>query len=220
MQIVGPHLSERGRPMCDYQTSKTYRVRQAPKRASYDRALVHSILDEGYVAHIAFVTDGLPVALPMFYVRDGDSVLLHGSRKSRLMKHLADGAPLCLTVTHLDGLVLARSAFHHSMNYRSVMVHGRAERVTGDEKARTMALITARVREGRPSGERPVNEEEAKATEMLRLPLVEVAAKVRVGGPLDDEADMTLPVWAGVIPMQLVFGEPVRDVASVSVAVA
>lgn len=206
--------------MCDYQTSKTYRVRQAPKRASYDRALVHSILDEGYVAHIAFVVDGLPVVLPMFYVREGDSVLLHGSRKSRLMKHLAEGAPLCLTVTHLDGLVLARSAFHHSMNYRSVMVHGRAERVTREEKARVMALITARVREGRPSGERPANEQEVKATEMLRLPLVEVAAKVRVGGPLDDEADMALPVWAGVIPMRLVFGEPVHDLASVPVAVA
>lgn len=206
--------------MRDYQTSKSYRVRQAPKRASYDRALVHSILDEGYVAHIAFVVDGLPVALPMFYVRDGESVLLHGSRKSRLVKHIVGGAPFCLTVTHLDGLVLARSAFHHSMNYRSVMVHGRAERVTGEEKTRAMALITARVRQGRPSGERPANEQEAKATEMLRLPLVEVAAKVRTGGPLDDEADMALPVWAGVIPMQLVFGEPVRDVASVPVAVA
>src|SRR5690554_185192 len=206
--------------MCDYQTSKTYRVRQAPKRASYDRALVHSILDEGYVAHIAFVVDGLPVALPMFYVRDGDSVLLHGSRKSRLMKHLGDGAPLCLTVTHLDGLVLARSAFHHSMNYRSVMVHGRAERVTGEEKALAMALITARVREGRSSGERPVNVQEGKATEMLRLPIIEVAAKVRTGGPVDDEEDMALPVWAGVIPMRLVFGESVRDGASAPVAVA
>jgi nitroimidazol reductase NimA-like FMN-containing flavoprotein (pyridoxamine 5'-phosphate oxidase superfamily) len=206
--------------MSDYQTSKAYRVRQAPKRASYDRALVHSILDEGYVGHLAFMADRMPVALPMFYVRDGDSVLLHGSRKSRLMTHLGEGAPLCLTVTHVDGLVLARSAYHHSMNYRSVMVHGRAERVLGEEKERAMGLIAARVREGRPSGERPVNAQEAKATEMLRLPLVEVAAKVRIGGPLDDEEDMALPVWAGVVPMQVVFGEPVRDVAPAPVAVA
>jgi nitroimidazol reductase NimA-like FMN-containing flavoprotein (pyridoxamine 5'-phosphate oxidase superfamily) len=206
--------------MSDYQTSKAYRVRQAPKRASYDRALVHSILDEGYVGHLAFMADGMPVALPMFYVRDGESVLLHGSRKSRLMQRLAGGAPLCLTVTHLDGLVLARSAFHHSMNYRSVMVHGCAKPLAGEEKARAMALITARVREGRPSGERPVNAQEAKATEMLCLPLIEVAAKVRTGGPLDDEEDMVLPVWAGVIPMQVVFGEPVRDVAPAPVAMA
>ena len=206
--------------MSDYQTSKAYRVRQAPKRASYDRALVHSILDEGYVGHLAFMADGMPVALPMFYVRDGDSVLLHGSRKSRLMTHLGDGAPLCLTVTHLDGLVLARSAYHHSMNYRSVMVHGRAERVLGEEKERAMALITARVRTGRPSGERPANAQEAKATEMLRLPLVEVAAKIRTGGPLDDEEDMDLPVWAGVVPMRVVFGEPVRDVAPAPAPVA
>lgn len=198
--------------MSDYPTKRPYRVRQATSRGSYDQATVHAILDEGYVAHIAFVTKSGPVALPMFYVRDGDSVLFHGSRGARFMKELAKGADMCFTVTHTDGLVLARSAFHHSMNYRSVMVHGRPEVVSGAAKDRAMALFTARVRDGRPGGERPPNAKELNATEVLRLPLVQVAAKVRRGGPIDDEADMSLPVWAGVVPMQMTFGAAVRDV--------
>lgn len=201
--------------MSDYRTSKPYRVRQLAKRAAYDRETVHAILDEGYLAHIGFSTEAGPVALPVFYVRDGESVLFHGSRKARFMRVLAEGAPMCFTVTHVDGLVLARSAFHHSMNYRSVMAHGRAEVLSGAEKDRAMALFTARVRVGRPGGERLANAQEAKATEVLRLPLTEVAAKVRTGGPLDDAEDMALPVWAGVIPMQMTFGEPVPDIAAV-----
>jgi len=200
--------------MSDYPTQRPYRVRQAPTRGSYDREMVHAILDAGYVAHIAFVTKSGPVALPMFYVRDGESVLFHGSRGARFLKELSEGPDMCFTVTHLDGLVLARSAFHHSMNYRSVMAHGKPELVCGPEKDRAMGLFTARVRDGRPDGERPPNVKELKATEVLRLPLVEVAAKVRSGGPLDDQEDMSLPVWAGVIPMQVTFGEAVRDVAA------
>lgn len=200
--------------MAIYRTSPAYRVRQAAKRAAYDQETVHAILDAGYVAHIAFVTEAGPVALPMFYVRDGESVLFHGSRKARLLQHLADGAPLCFTVTLLDGLVLARSAFHHSMNYRSVMAHGRAEAVIGEAKVRAMDLFTARVREGRSGGERPPNAKETKATEVLRLPLIEVAAKARSGGPIDDGEDMALPVWAGVVPMQMMFGEALRDTAA------
>lgn len=139
-------------------------------------------LDAGYLAHIAFTTEAGPVALPMFYVRDGESVLFHGSRKARFMHTLAAGAPMCFTVTHVDGLVLARSAFHHSMNYRSVMAHGRAEALSGAEKDRGMALFTARVREGRSGGERPANAQEAKTTEVLRLPLFEVAAMLELIG--------------------------------------
>ena len=201
--------------MSDYQTSEPYRVRQVPKRAAYDRETVHAILDAGYVAHVAFVANAGPVALPLFYVRDGESVLFHGSRKSRFMRLLSEGAPLCFTVTHMDGLVLARSAFHHSMNYRSVMVHGAAEAVAEADKARALDLFTARVRSGRPAEARPANAQELKATAVLRLPLVDVAAKVRTGGPLDDPEDMDLPVWAGVVPMAVTFGEPVRDIAAV-----
>ncbi|MEP2830444.1 pyridoxamine 5'-phosphate oxidase family protein [Parvibaculum sp.] len=201
--------------MSDYQTSEPFRVRQAPKRAAYDRETVHAILDAGYAAHVAFVTEAGPVALPMFYVRDGESVLVHGSRKSRFMRMLGAGLPVCLTVTHVDGLVLARSAFHHSMNYRSVMAHGVPEIVPEEEKARALDLFTRRVREGRSLEARPANAQETKATAVLRLALAEVVAKVRTGGPLDDAEDMDLPVWAGVIPMQMTFGEPVRDIAPV-----
>ncbi|PKQ03584.1 MAG: hypothetical protein CVT72_14515 [Alphaproteobacteria bacterium HGW-Alphaproteobacteria-11] len=199
--------------MSGYETSAAHRVRQVPKRAAYDRATVHGILDAGYVAHVAFMGEVGPVALPMVYVRDGDAVLIHGSRKSRLMRMIGGGAPICLTVTLIDGLVLARSAFHHSMNYRSVMAHGVAETVTEAEKPRALELFTARVRQGRPPETRPANAQELKATQVLRLPLAEVAAKVRSGGPLDDPEDMDLPVWAGVVPMQMVFGEPVRDMS-------
>ncbi len=128
---------------------------------------------------------------------------------------IGGGAPICLTVTLIDGLVLARSAFHHSMNYRSVMAHGVAETVAEAEKPRALDLFTARVRQGRPLETRLANTQELKATQVLRLPLVDVAAKVRGGGPLDDPEDMDLPVWAGVVPMQMVFGEPVRDIAVV-----
>lgn len=201
--------------MNGYKTSDPFRVRQNVKRASYDHETVHAILDAGYVAHVAFATEAGPVALPMFYVRDGESVLVHGSRKSRFMQLLSAGQPVCLTVTHMDGLVLARSAFHHSMNYRSVMAHGVPEVVAEADKARALDLFTRRVREGRALETRPANAQETKATAILRLPLVEVAAKVRTGGPLDDPEDMALPVWAGVVPMQMTFGEPVRDVAAV-----
>ena len=196
--------------MSDYQTSPQHRVRQVARRAHYDRETVHAILDEGLVAHVGFMAAGGPVSLPMFYVRDGESVLVHGSRTSRFMKTLAEGAPLCLTVTLIDGLVLARSAFHHSMNFRSVMVHGSAAPVPSAEKPRALDLFTERVEAGRSRLARAANAIELKATEILRLPLVEVAAKVRQGGPNDDAEDMGLPVWAGVVPVSQVLGVPVE----------
>lgn len=200
--------------MTDYSTAAAHRVRQVAARAHYDRQTAHAILDAGYVAHVAFVAEAGPVSLPMFYVRDGESVLVHGSRKSRLMKVLAAGADLCLTVTLLDGLVLARSAFHHSMNYRSVMVHGRGVPLPAAEKPAALALFTERVKAGRAAEVRAPNAQELKATEVLRVPLVDVAAKVRTGGPNDDAEDMALPVWAGVVPVEQRLGVPVEHRAA------
>jgi len=185
-----------------YRRTRQTKVRN-DKRADYARDTVHAILDEGYVAHVAFAADGRPVTIPIFYVRDGESLLIHGSRKTRMFTSLASGMPLCATVTHLDGLVLARSWFHHSMNYRSVMVHGAAEEVTG-EAARldAMALFMERIAPGRSDGSRPPNPQEMKATMVLRIPLEDAVAKVRTGGPNDDAEDMALPYWAGCVPLE------------------
>lgn len=179
------------------------------KRAAYDRATVHRILDAGWVAHVAFVHDGAPVVIPIFYVRDGESVLIHGSRKTRMFKTLARGVPLALCVTHLDGLVLARSWFHHSMNYRSVAVHGSAQEVM-EEPARLAALrlFMERTVPGRSDATRAPTAQEMKATMVLRIPLEECVAKVRTGGPNDDAADLDLPVWAGVVPLALTAAPP------------
>ncbi len=185
-----------------YTRTKRTKVR-VQKRADYSRETVHAILDEGYIAHVAFVHDGAPVVIPIFYVRDGDSVLIHGSRKTRMFKTLAEGTPLCVSVTLLDGLVLARSWFHHSMNYRSVTVHGEAQEVTGDD-ARTaaLALFMERIAPGRSEASRWPNKQEMKATMVLRIPLSEAVAKVRTGGPKDEDEDLDLPYWAGVVPIE------------------
>lgn len=173
------------------------------KRAHYDRETVHAILDEGYVVHLAFVDAGAPVVIPTFYVRDGDSLLIHGSRKTRMFKALAEGVPLCASVTLLDGLVMARSWFHHSMNFRSVVAHGAAHLVEGEaECVAALALFMERVAAGRSQGSRPPNAVEMKQTMVLRIPLEEVVAKVRTGGPNDDEEDLDLPYWAGCVPME------------------
>ncbi len=194
--------------MSDYETLAAHRVRQTAARAHYDRETVHAILDEGLVAHVAFLGDAGPVSLPMFYVRDGERVLVHASRKSRFMRKLCEGAPLCLTVTHIDGLVMARSAFHHSMNYRSVMVHGQGVVLPAAEKLAALDLFVERVEQGRSATTRKPNAQELKATDVLAIPLEQVVAKVRTGGPIDDAEDLALPVWAGVIPLTLVAGAP------------
>ncbi|MGV8998506.1 MAG: pyridoxamine 5'-phosphate oxidase family protein [Parvibaculaceae bacterium] len=194
--------------MSDYQTEAAHRVRQTAARARYDHETVHAILDAGLVAHVAFMSDMGPVSLPMFYVRDGERVLVHASRKSRFMRVLAEGAPLCLTVTLVDGLVMARSAFHHSMNYRSVMVHGQARVLPSEQKSAALDLFVERVEKGRSAHVRAPNIQEMKATDVLAIPLEQVVAKVRDGGPNDDPEDMDLPVWAGVIPLVQQAGEP------------
>jgi nitroimidazol reductase NimA-like FMN-containing flavoprotein (pyridoxamine 5'-phosphate oxidase superfamily) len=190
------------------QTDRT-RVRRLPQRATYDVDTVHAILDAGLVCTVSFVEDGRPVTIPTAYARVGDALVFHGSAKSRTLLAAAGGAELCVTVTHLDGLVLARSAFHHSVNYRSVVIFGVAAAVT--EPERKLALLRAfveRLYPGHWNATRPPNDQELKGTLVLELPLGEVVAKVRAGGPLDDADDMSLPVWAGVVPLRLVPGTP------------
>jgi nitroimidazol reductase NimA-like FMN-containing flavoprotein (pyridoxamine 5'-phosphate oxidase superfamily) len=185
------------------------RVRRLPERGSRERALVHAILDEGLVGHVGFATERGPVVIPMLYARDGERLYLHGSPASRLLRTLSRGVPVCVTVTHVDGLVLARSAFHHSMNYRSAVVFGTARELADlAEKRRALAAIVEHVVPGRSPDTRPPSEFEEKYTRVLALEIEEASAKVRAGGPKDDEADLALPHWAGVIPLHLVAGAP------------
>lgn len=183
------------------------------ERASYDREQVHSILDEAYVCHLGFVRDGAPVVLPTLFGRVGERLYVHGSTGSRPLR-AADGSDeglaVCLTVTHVDGLVLARSAFHHSLNYRSVVVHGMAHTVT-DPEERHVALdaIVEQVVPGRSKDSRPADEKELAATAVIRLDLREVSAKIRTGGPNDDARDLALPHWAGVVPLAPGYATPV-----------
>ncbi|MEU6140878.1 pyridoxamine 5'-phosphate oxidase family protein [Streptomyces sp. NPDC047081] len=195
-------------------TDRTVPTR-SPDRASYDRELVHSILDEGYVCHLGFVRDGAPVVLPTLYGRVGDRLYVHGSTGSRPLRMTgkADpGLPVCLTVTHVDGLILARSAFHHSINYRSVVVHGIAYDVTDPEEKRTaLDALVDHVVPGRAADSRPANKKELAATAVIRLDLNEVSAKLRTGGVNDEPEDLALPHWAGVVPLRKGYETPVAD---------
>jgi uncharacterized protein len=188
------------------------KVRRRAGRGRYGRAAINTILDEGLVGHAALVADGQPYAIPMLYARDGDVLYLHGSPLSRLVSGLAEGVPMCFTVTLLDGLVLARSAFHHSVNYRSVVVLGRG-RALPEPEAKHAALrrIVEHVAPGRSDDARGPSDGELKATEVVMLPLDEASAKVRTGGPVDASEDYALPVWAGQVPLRLVTGEPLTD---------
>ncbi|MEU9336260.1 pyridoxamine 5'-phosphate oxidase family protein [Streptomyces sp. NPDC048290] len=195
-------------------TDRTVPTRSA-ERASYDKPLVHAILDEGYVCHLGFVRDGAPVVLPTLYGRVGDRLYVHGSTGSRplRMTGTADpGLPVCLTVTHVDGLVLARSAFHHSINYRSVVVHGVARDVTDpDEKCAALDALVDHVVPGRAADSRPANRKELAATAVIYLDLDEVSAKLRTGGVNDEPEDLDLPHWAGVVPLRKGYGTPLPD---------
>jgi nitroimidazol reductase NimA-like FMN-containing flavoprotein (pyridoxamine 5'-phosphate oxidase superfamily) len=189
------------------------RVRRLPKRGAYDRPTIDAILDEALVAHLAFTgEEGQPYAIPTLQARVGDEVWVHGSAASRTLRILGAGAPACLTVTLIDGLVLARSIFNHSMNYRSVVVLGETRAVTDpDEKRAALAAFAERIAPNRWAEARPPTSQELKATSILALPLDEASAKVRTGPPVDEDADHSLEVWAGVVPMRLVRGEPVPD---------
>jgi nitroimidazol reductase NimA-like FMN-containing flavoprotein (pyridoxamine 5'-phosphate oxidase superfamily) len=185
-------------------------VRRLPGRAAYDRALIHAILDEGLVCHVGFVADGRPFVIPTIHVRVGDRLYLHGSPASRMLKAMAGGVDVCVTVTLVDGLVLARSAFHHSMNYRSVVLFGVACAVDDpNEKVRILQVLAEHLVPGRWRDVRGPTPGELKATSVLSLPIDEASAKVRTGHPVDDEDDYALPVWAGVLPLTLEAGQPI-----------
>jgi nitroimidazol reductase NimA-like FMN-containing flavoprotein (pyridoxamine 5'-phosphate oxidase superfamily) len=187
-------------------------VKRLPKRGVYDKAQVHAILDEGLICHIGFAHDGQTYVIPTGYVRVDDRIYIHGSPASRMLGMLKQGIDMCLTVTLLDGLVLARSAFHHSMNYRSVVVLGKAQLVTDSvEKVRALQAFVDHVVPGRWDEARQPTAKELQGTYVLSLALNEVSAKVRSGPPIDDEEDYELPIWAGVVPLRMESGEPVAD---------
>jgi uncharacterized protein len=192
-------------------TSRT-RVLRHPERAVYDRELVYSILDEGYICHVGFVAGGQPFVIPTAYGRAGDRIYIHGSAASRMLRSLTGGIDVCVTVTLVDGLVVARAAFRNSINYRSVVILGKARLVTEPgEKEQALRCLTNHVQPGRWEQVRPPTEKEMLATSALVLPLEEVSAKVRSGPPLDAEEDYALPVWAGILPLRTTLGEPIAE---------
>jgi nitroimidazol reductase NimA-like FMN-containing flavoprotein (pyridoxamine 5'-phosphate oxidase superfamily) len=187
-------------------------LKRLPQRGSYDHEVVYRILDEGFICHLGFAVDGQPFVIPTAYGRVGDTLYLHGSAASRAMRGLSGGIPVCVTVTLVDGLVLARSAFHHSINYRSVVILGAATMVAAaEEKMTALRAFTEHVIPGRWDDVREPNEQELKGTSVLALPLLEVSAKIRTGPPKDDEEDMAIPVWAGELPLRITAGSPVDD---------
>jgi len=188
------------------------RVRRLPARGAHDRVTVHAILDAGFVCHVGFVADGQPYVIPTGYARADDTLYLHGSTASRLVRTLAAGIDVCVTVTLIDGFVLARSAFHHSLNYRSVVVLGHARLVSGaEEKMEALRRFTNHIASGRFEEARAPNEQELKGTAVLALDLEEASAKIRSGPPLDDAEDLAVKIWAGVVPLRQTVGEPQPD---------
>jgi nitroimidazol reductase NimA-like FMN-containing flavoprotein (pyridoxamine 5'-phosphate oxidase superfamily) len=193
------------------QTERTT-LKRLPKRGVYDREIVYGILDEGFICHVGFSVDGQPFVIPTGYARVDDQLYIHGSQVSRMLRTLSEGIDVCVTVTLVDGLVLARSAFHHSINYRSVVIFGNATLV--DDRATKLAALFAfseHVIRGRWNDVREPTEQELKATTVLSLPLAEASAKVRSGPPIDDEEDYALDVWAGVLPLKTFAGAPIKD---------
>jgi nitroimidazol reductase NimA-like FMN-containing flavoprotein (pyridoxamine 5'-phosphate oxidase superfamily) len=188
------------------------RVIREPQRAVYDREVIYKILDEGFVCHVGFASDGLPFVIPTMYARAGDAIYFHGSAASRMLRGAGAGIPVCITVTLTDGLVLARSVFNHSMNYRSVVALGKATAVeAAEEKLAALRAFTEKILPGRWKDARQPNEKELKATSILRLALTEVSAKIRSGPVEDDAPDYELAVWAGIVPLRQVVGAPERD---------
>src|SRR5881296_2697952 len=193
------------------QTPRTT-LKRLPQRGSYDRQLINRILDEAFICHVGFMVDGQPMVIPTGYARAGDHLLIHGSQASRMLRHLSQGIDVCVTVTLIDGLVLARSAFHHSMNYRSVVVFGHTRLVEDRaEKIAALRALSDHMIPGRWDDVREPTEEELKLTTVLALPLAEASAKIRTGPPLDDEEDYDMKVWAGVIPLRLIANQPIAD---------
>ncbi len=198
--------------MSEFTPTERTQVKRLPKRGNYDRDVVYKILDSGIVCHIGFSVDGQPYVIPTNYGRSGDTLYIHGSAASRMLRTLAGGIPMCVTVTHLDGLVLARSAFHHSVNYRSVVILGTARLVEEQaEKMEALHIFTEQVMKGRWNDIRQPNEQELKGTTVLSVSLEEVSAKIRTGGPVDDEEDYARQTWAGVLPLETIAKPPIPD---------
>jgi hypothetical protein len=210
--LKGIRTQEEPLAMDEFERTARTALRRLPERGLYDREVVYRILDEAFVCHVGFVVDGQPFVIPTGYARAGDTLYIHGSAASRMLRSMAEGIPVCVTVTLVDGLVLARSAFHHSINYRSVVIIGNAEPV-GDEKGKLAALaaLTEHIVPGRWAEVRGPDEQELKATSVLALPLIEASAKIRTGPPVDDEEDYAIPVWAGVVPLRVAAEHPVAD---------
>jgi nitroimidazol reductase NimA-like FMN-containing flavoprotein (pyridoxamine 5'-phosphate oxidase superfamily) len=198
--------------MTDSLRTKRTEVHRLPARGTYDRETVHAILDEGLICHVGFVFEGSPFVIPTGYGRDGDRVLIHGSAASRMLRALSAGAEACITVTLVDGLVLARSAFHHSMNYRSVVVLGKGTLIDQPEaKIEALRVISERLVPGRWDDVRQPTPQEMKATTVISFSIAEASAKVRIGPPKDDAEDYALPIWAGVLPLSLTPGAAIDD---------
>jgi nitroimidazol reductase NimA-like FMN-containing flavoprotein (pyridoxamine 5'-phosphate oxidase superfamily) len=200
-------MSETTFPRTDRST-----IRRLPKRGSYDKDVVYAILDQAIVCHVGLVTENGPVVIPMGFARRGDEILLHGSARSRLLEDMAAGAPVCVTVTLVDGLVLARSTFHHSINYRSVVLYGKPVAIDDPvEKAKALEAVVEHLVPGRSRDARAADEGELAATRVVRLPIEEASAKIRVGPPVDEARDLELDIWAGVLPFERRPGEPIPD---------
>ncbi|MBD1853830.1 pyridoxamine 5'-phosphate oxidase family protein [Leptolyngbya sp. FACHB-711] len=209
---MNPETNDRDTESNSLEITQRTQIKRLPQRGNYDRPLIHQILDEGLICQVGFVVEGQPFVIPTAYGRVDDRLYLHGSPASRMLRTLKQDVEVCVTVTLLDGLVLARSAFHHSMNYRSVVVFGRAEVVEdAAEKIAALKAFTEHVMPGRWSELRPATQQEIAGTLVLSLPLNEASAKVRTGPPKDDEADYELPIWAGELPLRLTPLAPVAD---------
>lgn len=193
------------------ETERT-KLKRLPKRGHFDRETVYGILDEGFICHVGFAPEGQPVVIPTGYARAGDNLYIHGSQASRMLRTLSGGVDACVTVTLIDGLVLARSAFHHSMNYRSVVIFGRATPVEErEDKLSALLALSEHIVRGRWADVREPTEQELRQTTVLSMPILEASAKVRTGPPLDDEEDYAMPIWAGVLPLRLETGRPIKD---------
>ena len=196
----------------EYKIDNKNKVKRVPSRGHYDQGTVYTILDAGMVCHVSFVLDSHPFIIPTLYGRSGNTIFIHGAASSRMIRNLEQGVPVSLAVTHIDGLVLARSAFHHSMNYRSVVVYGKARLVEEARKNEALKVISDNCIAGRWEECRLPSDKELKATSVLEIEIEQASAKIRTGGPNDDKEDYNLDIWAGVLPYTTVVGEPIADV--------
>jgi len=198
--------------MSEFPITERNQVKRVPKRGQYDRDTVYRILDDGLICHVGFVQDGQPVVIPTLYARRGDTLILHGAKTSRMLQYIQAGHPVSVTVTLVDGLVVARSVFHHSMNYRSVVLFGRGRLIEPDgEKLQALEVLTEHILRGRWQDARQPNRQELDATSVVAIAIESASAKIRTGPPMDDEADYSLPIWAGVIPLRQQAQAPIAD---------